>query len=168
MFVEELVEIYPDVKVVLVDRDPERWWASFEPVKRETERLQLAVLNFLTLPFPTWRWTATWIRGMSVRETKRLGFTRINGPDHLRTHNDQIKSVVPPEKLLVMRVNQGWEPLARFLYKPVPNVPFPHEDDAETFDALARNFFIILVTTWTGILTIGGLASWALWQRLGR
>jgi hypothetical protein len=30
MVVPELLELYPDAKVVLVTRDPERWWPSIE------------------------------------------------------------------------------------------------------------------------------------------
>ena len=40
---------------------------------------------------------------------------------------------MPPERLLVYEVKEGWEPLCRFLGVPVPQTPFPHVNDAETF-----------------------------------
>ena len=45
-----------------------------------------------------------------------------------RMHNHRVKSLVPPEKLLVYNVKQGWKPLCEFLGCEVPNVGFPHEN----------------------------------------
>ncbi|CAH3122662.1 unnamed protein product, partial [Porites lobata] len=43
-------------------------------------------------------------------------------------HNHRFKSLVPPEKLLVYNVKQGWKPLCDFLGCGVPTVAFPHEN----------------------------------------
>jgi hypothetical protein len=48
-------------------------------------------------------------------------------------HNELVKSTVPPERLLVWNVNEGWEPLCGFLDVPVPAEPLPHVNDRETF-----------------------------------
>ena len=48
-------------------------------------------------------------------------------------HIEEVKRVVPPEKLLVYEVKEGWEPLCRFLEVPVPASPFPHVNDTQTF-----------------------------------
>lgn len=40
---------------------------------------------------------------------------------------------VHPEKLLVFEPSQGWEPLCKFLGKPVPDQPFPHVNDTQGF-----------------------------------
>merc|ERR1712046_15702 len=45
-----------------------------------------------------------------------------------RAHNAAIQALVPKEKLLVYRMGEGWEPLCKFLGKPIPNQPFPHEN----------------------------------------
>ena len=45
-----------------------------------------------------------------------------------RMHNHRVKSLVPPEKLLVYNVKQGWKPLCDFLGCEVPTVAFPHEN----------------------------------------
>ena len=44
-------------------------------------------------------------------------------------------ATVPPERLLVYRVSEGWDPLCRFLGVPVPNTPFPSENSREEFKA---------------------------------
>eukprot|EP00951_Prasinocladus_malaysianus_P048631 scaffold660670_cov43-Prasinocladus_malaysianus.AAC.1 len=40
----------------------------------------------------------------------------------------EVRKNVPAEKLLEYDVSMGWEPLCKFLNKPVPDVPFPRED----------------------------------------
>ena len=48
--------------------------------------------------------------------------------ERYRMHNHRVKSLVPPEKLLVYNVKQGWKPLCDFLGCEVPTVAFPHEN----------------------------------------
>ena len=47
-------------------------------------------------------------------------------------HNAHVLETVPRNRLLVWNVKDGWEPLCRFLGKPVPEIPFPHNN--KTFD----------------------------------
>ena len=37
----------------------------------------------------------------------------------------RVKEVVPEDRLLVWNIKEGWEPLCKFLNRPVPNVPIP-------------------------------------------
>jgi hypothetical protein len=37
----------------------------------------------------------------------------------------EIRDLVPPERRLEYKLSDGWEPLCKFLDKPVPDVPFP-------------------------------------------
>ena len=41
----------------------------------------------------------------------------------------EIQTLVPPEKLLLFQVQEGWEPLCTFLGVPIPDVPFPHKNE---------------------------------------
>ena len=50
----------------------------------------------------------------------------------------QVKTSLPPEKLLVFDVKEGWEPLCRFLEVPVPDKPFPRLNDTEAFRERVR------------------------------
>lgn len=52
-FVEELVELYPEAKFVLLTRDQEAWWKSIEPVFQSA---QPTWLSWYLLPAPGWRW----------------------------------------------------------------------------------------------------------------
>src|SRR5262249_49943482 len=48
-------------------------------------------------------------------------------------YSAQVKQDIPPERLLVFDVAQGWEPLCKFLRVPAPQTPFPRENAAEDF-----------------------------------
>lgn len=65
-FVPELLELYPDAKVVLVTRDRDRWWDSFGKV---LNMAQLRFLSVLAAPMPGLRWfpgtVVHWHRGAS-------------------------------------------------------------------------------------------------------
>jgi hypothetical protein len=41
-----------------------------------------------------------------------------------------IRGLVPKERLLEWYIEDGWEPLCKFLCKPVPEVEFPHANAA--------------------------------------
>ena len=51
----------------------------------------------------------------------------------MNRHNDEVKRTVPPERLLVWSVTEGWGPLCEFLELPVPEEPFPHINDRKEF-----------------------------------
>ena len=46
---------------------------------------------------------------------------------------NQVKKTVPNDRLLVFSVKEGWEPLCKFLDKPVPDCPFPRINDTKSF-----------------------------------
>jgi hypothetical protein len=66
--------------------------------------------------------------------------------------NRRIKENVPKERLLVMRLGDGWEPLCKFLGKPVPDEPFPWANDGATADKIAARVMAGLVMRWLVIL----------------
>jgi Sulfotransferase domain len=138
-FWRELMDYYPDAKILLSVREPERWEPSF----RETiwnmghgESLIRLLSSARGLVDPQWSrylqlvermfWTGqgTFAAGHEQPEQLIEGFER---------HNEQVKATVPPERLLVWDVTEGWEPLCRFLNVPVPAEPLPHVNDRDTF-----------------------------------
>merc|ERR1712235_5218 len=44
-----------------------------------------------------------------------------------RKHNAYVIATVPKENLLVWNLKEGWEPLCKFLNRPIPNEPIPHD-----------------------------------------
>ena len=45
--------------------------------------------------------------------------------DVYEAHIRRVKEIVPEKRLLVWNIKDGWEPLCKFLDKPVPDSPIP-------------------------------------------
>ncbi len=48
-------------------------------------------------------------------------------------HIAEVKATIPPDRLLVFDVREGWAPLCAFLGCPVPDEPFPRVNDSAQF-----------------------------------
>jgi hypothetical protein len=137
-FYRQLMEDYPDSKVLLSVRDPERWEPSF----RETivdmcfgESLIRLLASARAHVDPKWRAYLEFVDRMFWQPGG--SFPNGHEPEALIegfvAHNEQVKSVVPADRLLVWEPGDGWEPLCAFLDVPVPSEAFPHENDRATF-----------------------------------
>lgn len=86
----------------------------------------------------------------------------------LHNWNDRVKQLVPPERLLIMELGQGWEPLCQFLGKPVPDEPFPRANDsnaaAKTYEDIVGKLRLIWLM---GIASVFTLAASVLWLYSG-
>lgn len=69
-------------------------------------------------------------------------------------HIEEIRAHVPEDQLLIFSVDQGWEPLCRFLGKEVPDMTFPNVNDSEEFQVFIRRLCIICYVV-LGILGLG-------------
>ena len=127
---EELIAAYPDAKVLLVERDIDSWYRSFD--RTIVIAFFARVPNLVADWDPGWlgairdchaRWGHYWLRARSADEM------RANAKDLYRAHYAMVRRVTPPERLLEFRLGDGWAPLCRFLGKEVPDVPFPRVND---------------------------------------
>jgi len=66
-----------------------------------------------------------------------------------------VKRRVPSDRLLVFNVKQGWEPLCKYLAKPVPSTPFPRINSTDDFKKSQKIIKIILSILFVSIY--GGL-----------
>ena len=89
---------------------------------------------------------------------------RADGKETFRDHQDEIRRLVPREKLLEYRVGEGWERLCEFLEVEVPNEQFPKINDGkdfkEMFGSLMKIRALALAKQATpfvvGLLALGG------------
>jgi hypothetical protein len=125
-------------QVLLSVRDPERWEASF----RETivdmchgEALIRLLSSARAHVDPRWRRYLEFVDGMfwGERGTFAAGHTPSALIEAFVAHNEEVIRIVPPERLLVWEVSDGWEPLCEFLGTAVPAEPLPHANDRATF-----------------------------------
>lgn len=119
-YYREMMEVFPNAKVLLNLRDPENWYDSlvslaaaleeFRPQSEENPRLAafLGVTDMVGL------------------KLTNGDFSKENCIEAFHRHNDGVLQHVPSNRLLVFKVQDGWEPLCDFLGKDVPETPFPH------------------------------------------
>lgn len=138
IYYRELMEVFPDAKVLLSVRDPEKWYEStLNTLYRVGKTFPISVLGPFLPPIRRMRamvygsiWDGTFSGKFEQREHAIEVFKR---------HIEEVKRHVPPERLLVYEVKQGWEPLCRFLGVPVPvGKPFPHINDTADFKRKIR------------------------------
>ena len=117
MFWRELSEAYPDALVLLSVRESaESWFQSADATILPYARMGLA---------------AGWNEGRDfVALLERFAGTKQwNDPATLlaayERHNAQVRQVVPGDRLLEWRAEEGWEPICSALGLPVPDRPFP-------------------------------------------
>jgi hypothetical protein len=141
-FYRELVEAYPEAKVILTIRDsPQQWWDSmtqtimpdvfdaryslsktwsnwlwrkFLPAETPVDRLQQLMLKH-----------GDWYR--YLEEDMRTGSRE--GIQWYEDFIEEVKRSVPKDSLLIMNVKEGWDPLCQHLGQPVPMQAFPRAND---------------------------------------
>jgi hypothetical protein len=116
-----LADHYPDAKVILTVRDPERWFESTQE----------------TIFAPHW---IEYLRHAEMGKFIQLNINdylqdRMHDKAHLvqrfKEHVEEVKNAIPASRLLVFEVKDGWEPLCKFLELPMPDGDFPYINDEE-------------------------------------
>jgi len=127
-FWRELAARFPAAKVVLTVRDRARWYESF------SKTIMVLMSDLAAAPNAVMR--SILEMGEAVVVGRAFG-GKIDDPAHVMTcfdrHNAAVKAAFSPERLLVYEVAQGWEPLCRFLGRPVPATPFPRVNSTTEF-----------------------------------
>lgn len=125
-FAPELIEAYPDAKVILnVRRDLDGWYASMQQTMGYFDRNPV-----------DWDWCKSWFSAdlfwirQAMCRTLMPRFFRgsfhSNGKWVYEQHVAMVKGLgLPEDRLLQWSVEDGWEPLCRFLGKEVPQLEFP-------------------------------------------
>ncbi|CZT15716.1 uncharacterized protein RCC_01550 [Ramularia collo-cygni] len=133
LFAEELMEFYPDAKVVLVERDIDSWfksWCGF-------------LDNALSPGLPTLAESDPEMGGRIVGlgnacvkiqcgDTLDLEEAKARSKEVYRKHYALVRSLAEEGRILEYRLGDGWKPLCDFLGKEVPDVPFPRVNDTES------------------------------------
>lgn len=143
-FAAELIAAYPDAKVVLVERDFDSWFRSFDAgIISSLFTYVGAALSSVDKTFlaPLEDVTHLYMRGMFRAETRDE--VRRNARAVYTEHYALVRRVTPKERLLEFRLRDGWAPLCAFLGKEVPDCPFPWVNDAEAIQEIIRIVIIL-------------------------
>ena len=117
----DIMAAFPDAKVLLNLRDPDKWFDSFMTLA--AVNLEFEDRRASNPRFDRWR---------SVTDALMERTFGKPPPDRdacigvFEEHARRVQAEVPADRLLVFRVQDGWEPLCTFLDCDVPDEPFPH------------------------------------------
>ncbi len=141
-FYKELVEKYPDAKVILTVRDPDKWYQSMSDT---IYTLSESFPKWLSLISPKMKniiqmvYSVIW-DGTFNGEFKNKAYAK----EIFNKHIEEVKGAIPSDHLLVYQVTEGWEPLCTFLGVNIPeDQPFPHINDTEELKKAGRRMLLI-------------------------
>ncbi|BCS17355.1 sulfotransferase family protein [Aspergillus puulaauensis] len=154
--VPELLEVYPDALVIATTRDAQSWERSMSQVASLST---LWFLRVVLLPLPGMRWFVDYTQELEVLWIKMFGVDRPNVGVYGK-HLERLRDVVPPEKLRLFNVKDGWEPLCEMLGVDVPEVPFPRINDSEAIDRTAQYHIRRGLLRWGAVVAVVGAVVW--------
>lgn len=119
----ELMDVYPDAKVLHTVRDPDKWFDSTQATIFNPARPSPPDGPLKTFMDQLHGWY-----GGDIHDRAFM-------TDFFRRHTEAVISGVPKDRLLVFEVAQGWAPLCAFLGVPIPDTPYPRENSTQEFQA---------------------------------
>jgi hypothetical protein len=133
----ELIDYYPDAKVLHTTRDAESWFES-------TQKSIFSPLSLERLKQGGQAGPVAEFFDAALGDVRDHLNDRDFLIDYFHRHEAEVKAAVPPERLLIFPVGSGWKPLCDWLGVEVPNEPFPSENSRAEFaarvEAMAGNF----------------------------
>lgn len=144
IYYKKLIEYYPEAKVVLTYRDPESWYESVKSTIFSADPgIDKKINLLLRIPFSS---NARCIMRIFKMNDSVIWNGLFEGKFKDKTyamenyiaHAEEVKRIVPKERLLIYKSGDGWEPLCRFLNKPVPEQPYPSSNAKENFKKFVR------------------------------
>jgi len=172
-YVRKFLKIYPNAKVVLNVRDPKKWYLSVKrtiiPLVEDMHRFPTSLISPLDPKMiDLGRCDANLKPG---KDKGLIGSVEAGEEAAVKFYQewiDTLKAEIPPEKLLIYDVKDGWEPLCKFLEVPVPNKPFPNVNDT---NEMLRKVKLMRFIAWFIVVVLplicaGGLFAFfrrALW-----
>lgn len=130
---KELAAANPRAKIILTLRDPEAWYES------AAATIFARMLEFETLRGdpgavdPARRRHMDMINTLIVENTFGGSLAKEHAIAVFNAHNEEVRRLVPPTRLLVYESGEGWDPLCAFLGVPVPATPYPKVNSTDDF-----------------------------------
>lgn len=165
LFAKELIEAYPEAKIILTHRNFDTWYKScFDTI--HTRVLHPLSKSLIPITFALdmhSKWTRPcWIRAWNT--LTRHDFSKENARKVYDEHYQLVREIVAQQpkdqnnsKLLEYNVKEDWDPLCKFLGVEHPGIEFPRGNQASVF--VKRFEKALLVTLSAILLRLGVLAG---------
>ncbi|KAL8822963.1 MAG: hypothetical protein Q9191_006310 [Dirinaria sp. TL-2023a] len=160
MLGEEIIRAYPDAKVILNRRnDIDAWDCSFRKTlcKGIRDSYWLKAIAWLSADY-------FWLRQISLRYMYDFfdGSVEKYGKATYEKHYEKLEDLLQSSKsgkYLSWNIEDGWEPLCKYLGKEIPETPFPSGNAPDAFMSRIRKRRETQVKTakWNAALLVGTL-----------
>ena len=152
-FYRELIDVYPDAKVLLSTREGEAWARSMRGTIWGVLYGDILIRHLSearAIVDPKWRGYIEMIKQMWQQSGLMEGedTTAEWMISAMARYHEEVQATVPADRLLVWSVSDGWEPLCEFLELPVPDMPFPHLNDSKEFSERLTDGALITLQEW--------------------
>ena len=156
---------YPSAKIILTTRSPTSWQKS---MLRTIHAVQSSYFNsFMLLFADTDAKALSRLLDLIIKHYFHGNVPKF-GMEVFEKHNKIVRDIALAEKreFLEFRLGDSWEPLCRFLEKPVPDTDFPRVNSSEAF----REAFVLEKCSKSAILLgllslVVALIAWVLLNR---
>jgi hypothetical protein len=152
-YYRELMEAYPDAKVLLSVRSPESWAQSMRNTIWDVMYGD-SVMHHLSKARqrvdPQWDAYIRLMLKMVWEDGPVTGFSHDEQglAEAFVNYNERVQRDVPAENLLVWQPADGWEPLCQFLGVDVPQAPLPHVNDSKMFGDRVIDGAVTVLSEW--------------------
>ncbi|MGH9302837.1 MAG: sulfotransferase family protein [Acidimicrobiales bacterium] len=155
-FWEELLDAFPDAKVLLSVRSGESWAKSMEntiygvlqgdsmmhDLSSARCRVDASWAGYIDLMTRMWQASGLLMRGEAVDAAALAA--------GMERYNDKVRGTVPSGRLLVWDIGDGFEPLCDFLEVPRPDAAFPHINVSQMFADRIIQAALEVLNEWNG------------------
>ena len=154
-YYKELMDEYPQAKVILTVRNEDDWIRSWNVLNNKI--IKSFTFRFLSkIPFT------------SFNLQKKIHNKAILGPDGMfkgsKTDeeikneflkwNQSVIDYVPKDRLLIYEVKDGWDPLCKFLNLPKPAIGFFHKNKTKNMGHMSRFISLIFLISVVMIISL--------------
>jgi len=162
-FYKELMVAYPNAKVLLNVRNPVAWYQSVTNTIGRVRKITESWPGSWFVPLMGRAELTKNVHGLSnqVPSCSSSGLGMMDAcaageetaVQFYHDHVNEVKAHVPPGRLLVWEVKEGWAPLCKFLGIPIPDQPFPRLNDTAEMDGTRKSIqraswlIVVLVPT---------------------
>jgi hypothetical protein len=135
----ELMDVYPEAKILLSVRSAESWVKSMEDTINEIYFGDSLMRHVCKARYHVDPDFAAWMDLMiDMTWADNAPFAGTNGEreplmEAMERFNEEVKGTVPADRLLVWEPKEGWEPLCEFLEVEVPSEELPNVNDTQAF-----------------------------------
>ena len=146
MFANELVDVYPDAKVILNRRgNIKDWKQSFKATTYAAEQsMMMWILSFFNAEL-------FWMERMFIIIVDHLFDKNLesNAEEAYVRHYEELEAKLrrTNREYINWDINQGWESICKLLRKDVPDIDFPHVNQRQEHDMTIENLVKGRVTT---------------------